>query len=168
MPNTAAQSPSVPALAVGDAAPNFAFPPSVGLPDLAAATAANQAVVVYFYPKDDTPGCTKQACGFRDNLPHFATNQAIVVGISRDSEGSHAKFIEKFALNFPLVSDHDGSICAAYGTWVEKSMYGKIYMGIERATFLVGTDGRIAAIWRKVKVDGHAEQVLAKLQQLQG
>jgi peroxiredoxin Q/BCP len=91
-----------------------------------------------------------------------------VLGISRDSEGSHAKFIEKFALNFPLVSDHDGSICAAYGTWVEKSMYGKIYMGIERATFLVGADGRIAAIWRKVKVEGHVEQVLAKLQQLQG
>ena len=151
-------------LAIGDIAPDFALPAGAGVASIAAAK--GQAVIVYFYPKDDTPGCTKEACGFQDNLPHFATSQAIVVGVSRDDAASHAKFSKKFNLTFPLAADTDGQITQAYGTWVEKSMYGKTYMGVERATFLIDANGKIAAIWRNVKVDGHVEEVLAKVQEL--
>ncbi|MBU3655794.1 MAG: peroxiredoxin [Alphaproteobacteria bacterium] len=151
-------------LAVGDNAPDFAFPANAQVPSLAAAK--GQAVIVYFYPKDDTPGCTKEACGFQDNLPHFDSSHTLVIGVSRDDEASHAKFSKKFSLTFPLAADIDGQICQAYGTWVEKSMYGKTYMGVERATFLIDPDGKIAAIWRNVKVDGHVQEVLAKARQL--
>ena len=118
-------------------------------------------VVLYFYPKDDTSGCTAEACGFRDSLPDFGKLKAQVIGVSKDSVEKHDKFKKKYGLNFPLVSDEDGKICEKYGTWVEKSLYGRKYMGIERATFLIDGNGKIAKTWRKVKVPGHAEEVLA-------
>jgi thioredoxin-dependent peroxiredoxin len=146
-------------LEVGDKAPDFTLPADgggkVSLEDLKGKT-----VVLYFYPRDDTPGCTAEACAFRDSLPDFSKVKAEVVGISRDSVASHDKFKQKFKLPFPLVSDEDGKVTEAYGTWVEKSIYGKKYMGIERATFLIDGKGVIRNIWRKVKVDGHADEVL--------
>ena len=120
---------------------------------------AGQHLVLYFYPKDDTPGCTKQACGLRDAWRDFA-GKAEVFGVSTDPVKSHAKFIEKFNLPFPLLSDPEKKIVTAYGVWVEKSMYGKKYMGTERSTFVIGPDGKIKAILRKVKPDEHAAQLL--------
>jgi thioredoxin-dependent peroxiredoxin len=119
-----------------------------------------QKLVVYFYPKDDTPGCTKEAQGFTALAADFAKAKAAIVGISKDSVKSHAKFASKYDLAVTLGSDGDGSVCEAFGVWVEKSMYGRSYLGIERATFLIGVDGKIVEIWRKVKVPGHAESVL--------
>lgn len=118
-------------------------------------------LVLYFYPKDDTPGCTSEAQAFSALLPQFAALGVAVLGVSRDSGARHAKFIAKYDLAVPLASDVDGSLCEAFGTWVEKSMYGKTYLGIERATFLIDSAGRVAGVWRKVKVAGHAEAVLA-------
>jgi peroxiredoxin Q/BCP len=123
-------------------------------------------VVLYFYPKDDTSGCTKEACGFRDAEPDFSGVKAAVIGVSRDSVASHDKFKTKHGLNFALASDEDGKVCEAYGTWVEKSMYGRKYMGIDRATFLIDGQGVIRRVWRKVKVPGHVEEVLAAAQAL--
>ncbi len=120
-----------------------------------------QKLVVYFYPKDDTPGCTNEAKAFTALMPAFETAAVTVVGVSKDSAKSHAKFIAKYDLKVKLAADTEGTACEAFGVWVEKSMYGKTYMGIERTTFLIGADGRIAQIWRKVKVPGHAESVLA-------
>jgi thioredoxin-dependent peroxiredoxin len=117
-------------------------------------------VVLYFYPKDDTSGCTAEACAFRDALPDFSKVKAEIVGVSRDSVASHDAFKRKFDLPFPLASDQDGKICRAYGVWVEKSMYGRKYMGIERATFLIDANGVVRKLWRKVKVPGHAQDVL--------
>ena len=117
-------------------------------------------LVIYFYPKDDTPGCTTEAKDFSVLAEEFAAADVTVLGVSRDTAASHAKFSKKHALAIALVSDSDGSLCGAFGVWVEKSMYGRSYMGIERATFLIAGDGRIAGIWRKVKVKGHAESVL--------
>jgi peroxiredoxin Q/BCP len=117
--------------------------------------------IIYFYPKDDTSGCTAEACGFRDNLPQF--QGANVFGVSPDSPKSHAKFVEKFHLNFTLLADTEKKLCEAAGVWVEKSMYGKKYMGVERTTFLVGEDGRIRRIWRKVRPEGHSAEVLGAL-----
>jgi len=152
-------------LNIGDKAPDFTLPVTGGgilkLSDL-----KGQPVVLYFYPKDATSGCTKEACDFRDNLSAYNKIGAKVIGISRDSIASHDKFIKKESLNFPLVSDEDGSVCSKYGTWVQKSMYGRKYMGIERTTFLIGSDGRIAAIWRKVSVPGHVQDVLESLKAL--
>ena len=111
-------------------------------------------VVLYFYPKDDTPGCTKEACGFRDMLPDFKGVDAEIIGVSKDSPAKHDKFKAKYDLPFTLASDADGSVCEAYGTWIEKSMYGKKYMGIDRATFLIDGDGVVRKVWRKVKVPG--------------
>ena len=146
-------------LEVGDKAPSFTLPADgggkVSLKDL-----KGKKVVLYFYPKDDTSGCTAEACAFRDILPDFSKVKAAIIGISRDSVASHDKFKKKFDLTFPLASDEAGKVCEAYGTWVEKSMYGKKYMGIERSTFLINEKGVIRAIWRKVKVPGHAEDVL--------
>lgn len=119
-----------------------------------------KAVILYFYPKDDTPGCTKEACGFRDSLPNFSKVKATVIGVSKDSVARHDKFKAKYDLNFPLVSDEDGKICEKYGTWIEKSLYGRKYMGIDRATFLIDGAGTVRKIWRKVKVPGHVEEVL--------
>jgi peroxiredoxin Q/BCP len=121
-----------------------------------------KAVVLYFYPKDDTPGCTTQACSLRDAWRDFA-GKAEVFGVSVDPVKSHAKFIQKHALPFPLLSDESREIVAAYGVWVEKSMYGKKYFGTERSTFVIGPDGKIKAIFRKVKPEEHAAQVLAVL-----
>ncbi len=146
-------------LKVGDKAPDFTLPTdgggSISLKELKGKT-----VVLYFYPRDDTPGCTAEACAFRDSLPDFSKVEAEVVGISRDSVASHDKFKKKFKLPFPLASDEDGNVTEAYGVWVEKSMYGKKYMGIGRATFLIDGKGVILDIWRKVKVDGHTDEVL--------
>ena len=123
-------------------------------------------VVLYFYPKDDTSGCTKEACAFRDLHPEFSDLDATVFGVSPDPVASHAKFAAKYELNFPLLADEkddEGTppLCEKYGVWQEKSMYGKKYMGVDRATFLVDAKGRVAQVWRKVKVPGHAEEVLA-------
>ena len=117
-------------------------------------------LVLYFYPKDDTSGCTKEAQDFTDLAGDFAKAGTRVVGVSRDPMKRHEKFIGKYGLKVPLVSDEDGRISEAFGTWVEKSMYGRKYMGMERATFLIGADGRIVKAWRKVKVPGHADAVL--------
>jgi peroxiredoxin Q/BCP len=149
-------------LAVGDQAPDFTLPSSTGksvkLSDL-----KGKNVVLYFYPKDDTPGCTKEACTFRDNLPRFGELDAVVLGVSKDSLDSHAGFIKKYGLNFTLLSDEDLTVNNLYGTWVEKENYGRKYWGTERSTFVVGKDGKIRKIFRKVKVDGHEKQVLEAL-----
>jgi peroxiredoxin Q/BCP len=121
-----------------------------------------QPVVLYFYPKDDTPGCTKQACGLRDGWKSIA-QKALVFGVSTDPVKSHAKFVKKYELPFPLIADEDQKIVNAYGVWVEKSMYGKTYLGTERSTFIIGKDGKIAAILEKVKPEAHLEAVLALL-----
>ena len=144
---------------IGQAAPDFNLPTDDGK-TLSLSSLKGKKVVLYFYPKDDTPGCTKESCEFRDNLPNFSGVNAQIIGISRDDTASHVKFKNKFGLNFPLVSDLDGKDCEAYGTWVEKSMYGKKYMGIERSTFLIDEKGNLQKIWRKVSVDGHAQEVL--------
>ena len=118
-------------------------------------------VVLYFYPKDDTPGCTTEACELRDAHKQIVTKHAVVLGVSPDSAKSHEKFATKFNLPFSLVPDEDHKICKAYGVWKEKSMYGRKYMGVERTTFVIGPDGIIKRIFRKVKAAGHAEEVLA-------
>jgi thioredoxin-dependent peroxiredoxin len=150
---------------VGDPAPNFTAPTDGG-GKIALSKLKGQNVILYFYPKDDTSGCTAQACGFRDSLPRFGKVDGIVVGVSRDSVASHDKFKAKYDLPFTLVSDEDGEICKAYGTWVQKSMYGRKYMGIERSTFLIDKAGKIRGAWRKVKVPGHVEEVLKAVKAL--
>ncbi len=117
-------------------------------------------VVLYFYPKDDTPGCTVEACGFRDTIKKLDQADAVVLGISPDNSQSHNKFIEKFKLPFILLSDEDKKICQDYGVWVKKSMYGREYMGVARSTFIIGKDGKLEKIYEKVKPEGHAEEVL--------
>ena len=152
-------------LEVGAKAPAFqatAFGGNYDGQTVSLADLKGKTVVLYFYPKDDTPGCTKQACGLRDAWKDFA-GKAEVFGVSIDSGKSHAKFIEKYALPFPLLSDEEKKIVGDYGVWVEKSMYGKKYFGTERSTFVIGPDGRITAIFRKVKPDEHAAQLLAVL-----
>lgn len=146
-------------LAVGDRAPAFDMPTD-GNGNLSLASLAGKTVVLYFYPKDDTSGCTKEACDFRDSLPAFAKIKAMVVGVSRDDTTSHDRFKKKHDLAFTLASDVAGKASEAYGTWVEKSMYGRKYMGMERSTFLVDGKGVIRGIWRKVKVPGHVAEVL--------
>jgi peroxiredoxin Q/BCP len=123
-------------------------------------------VVLYFYPKDDTPGCTKEACAFRDQKAKLQKLGAAVLGISVDSVESHGKFRDKYKLNFPLLVDADHKVAAKYGAWREKNMYGKKSMGIQRSTFLVDSTGKVARVWKAVKVDGHDEQVLAALGKL--
>ncbi len=123
-------------------------------------------VVLYFYPRDNTPGCTTEACDFRDNLGQFENAETVVLGISGDSLKSHEKFATKFELPFPLLSDEDHAIAEKYGVWVAKKNYGKTYMGIQRATFLINKDGKIAAVWPKVKVKGHVDEVREKLAEL--
>jgi peroxiredoxin Q/BCP len=118
-------------------------------------------LVVYFYPKDDTAGCTREALDFTALAPAFAEAGAVVVGVSKDGPEAHAKFTVKHALSVALATDSDGSVCEAFGVWVEKSLYGRKYLGIERATFLFGADGRLVKAWRKVRVAGHVESVLA-------
>lgn len=125
-----------------------------------------QAVVVYFYPKDDTPGCTKEACAFRDQHAELKKLGAVVLGLSPDDQDSHAKFVEKFELNFPLLVDTDHKVAEKYGAWREKNMYGKVSMGIQRSTFLIDAAGKIAKVWKRVQVDGHDQQVIEALQNL--
>ncbi|MEQ8653781.1 MAG: thioredoxin-dependent thiol peroxidase [Kiloniellales bacterium] len=143
----------------GKPAPEFTMATDGG-GSISLAGLKGKTVILYFYPKDDTPGCTKEACGFRDNLAAFDGADAVVIGVSKDSVAKHDKFKAKYDLPFTLASDEDGSVCEAYGTWVEKSMYGKKYMGIERATFLIDGQGVLRQEWRKVKVPGHVEAVL--------
>ncbi len=149
----------------GDKAPEV----KLDLPDGSATSVTEQAgkiLVLYFYPKDDTPGCTTEAQSFTALADDFARAGATIIGVSKDSAARHKKFIDKYGLKIALASDNDGAVCEAFGTWIEKSLYGRQYMGIDRATFLIGRDGRIAKIWRKVKVKGHAEAVLAAAQAL--
>jgi peroxiredoxin Q/BCP len=149
-------------LIVGRAAPGFSLPDQAGkmvsLSDFKGKT-----VILYFYPKDDTPGCTAEACTFRDEHTAFQQKGCVVLGVSPDNAKSHTKFIEKFNLPFPLLSDADHKICEAYNVWVEKSMYGKTYMGVERSTFVVDGSGKLKAIYRKVKPAEHIAEILAGL-----
>ena len=147
---------------VGEKAPDFTLPADDGRP-VSLNGFQGKKVVLYFYPKDDTPGCTKEACGFRDNLARVTTKGAVVLGVSRDDAKSHMKFKDKYDLNFPLLSDVDGKVTTAYGVWKKKNMYGREYFGIERTTFLIDEGGKIARIWPKVKVEGHTDEVLAAL-----
>lgn len=149
----------------GDAAPDFTLPRDGGA-TVTLSALAPQEVVLYFYPKDDTPGCTTEALDFTRLAPDFAAAGAVVVGVSKDSVKAHDKFCRKHGLGVILASDEEGDTCERYGVWVEKSMYGKTYMGIERTTFLIDGAGRIARIWPKVKVQGHAEEVLAAVRAL--
>jgi peroxiredoxin Q/BCP len=146
-------------LDVGDAAPEFSKPRDGG-GTLSLSDLKGKPTVIYFYPKDDTPGCTKEACGFRDAWSDLTDAGINVVGVSKDSVKRHDNFKTKYELPFPLVADEDGELCQAFGVWVEKNMYGKKSMGIERSTFLLDGDGVVRQVWRKVKVDGHVPKVL--------
>jgi len=149
-------------LNVGDKAPVFNLKndkdETVSLSDF-----KGKNVILYFYPKDDTPGCTTESCGFRDDTKEFLNKNAVILGASADSVESHQKFKKKYSLPFQLLSDPDRKTIKAYGVWKEKSMYGKKYMGIERSTFVIDESGKIAHVFRKVKVDGHIEEVLETL-----
>lgn len=143
---------------LGQSAPDFTLPTNGG--GTFTLSEQSKAVVLYFYPKDDTPGCTKEAIAFTEHLAEFEAAGAIVVGASKDTAAKHDKFIAKHDLAVTLVSDAEGTMCEDYGVWIEKNMYGKTYMGIERATFLIDATGVVRQIWRKVKVPGHVEAVL--------
>ncbi len=149
---------------IGKQAPEFTASADGGQ-TLALKDFLGKTVVLYFYPKDDTSGCTAEACDFRDNMERLTQAGAVVIGVSPDSVKSHDKFKEKYALNFALVSDEDHSICEQYGVWVEKSLYGRKYMGVERSTFLINAEGVLVQEWRKVKVSGHVEEIVRVLQQ---
>lgn len=150
---------------VGNTAPEVSLPrdggENVNINDL-----KPKAVVLYFYPKDDTPGCTKEALAFTAMMDEFESAGAVVLGVSKDPVKKHDKFVSKYSLSIPLLSDEDGDVCERYSTWVEKQMYGKTYMGIERSTFLIDGEGVVREIWRKVKVPGHAEAVLEAVKTL--
>jgi peroxiredoxin Q/BCP len=152
-------------LQIGDRAPEFKMPTddnsSVSLADY-----HGQSLIIYFYPKDDTPGCTKQACSFTESLSQFNNLNCAILGVSKDSVAKHQKFKTKHNLTFLLASDENTDVCERYGVWTEKSMYGKKYMGIERTTFLIDGDGVIQQIWNKVKVPGHIEEVLREVDNL--
>ncbi len=146
----------------GDVAPDFSAATSGG-GTVSLADFKGKNVILYFYPRDDTPGCTKEACGFRDGFSEFQKRGAVVLGVSTDSAAAHDKFVEKFKLPFPLLADEDKKIVNAYGVWGDKSFLGRIYQGTRRVTFLIGGDGRIKKIWPKVKPEQHAAEVLAAL-----
>ena len=158
----ASPGPSTKQMRVGQKAPAFSLPNQDGkivkLSDF-----KGKKVVLYFYPKDDTPGCTKESCAFRDGLEEIHASGAVVLGISADSVDSHKKFVKKYNLNFPLLSDEQKTVVQAYGVWKEKSLYGRKFMGIERTTFIIDEQGKLDDIFQKVKVDGHLEEVLAEL-----
>jgi len=148
---------------VGDHAPEFTLSTDQGTTVSLHDYLGKKNVVLYFYPKDDTPGCTKEACTFQEHLDHFTATDTIIVGVSPDDTASHGKFRQKYSLSFPLGADVDSSVATRYGVWGEKSMYGRTYMGVSRATFLINKHGKIAAVWPKVKVDGHSEEVQAAI-----
>lgn len=150
------------ALREGRKAPEFRLVSDDGR-EVRLADFSGRRVVLYFYPRDNTPGCTREACAFRDAAPQLADKGAVVLGVSRDSVESHRRFKEKHGLSFPLLSDPDHAVLEAYGAWGEKTLYGKRLEGALRTTVLIGPDGTIERIWPKVKVDGHADEVLAAL-----
>jgi peroxiredoxin Q/BCP len=152
-------------LEVGDKAPEFSLPTDGGGTASMKALKGRKAIL-YFYPKDDTPGCTTEACGFRDAVGDFSKADAEIIGVSKDSVVRHDKFKAKYELPFSLVADEDGALCEAYGVWQEKKNYGKTYMGIVRSTFLIDEKGRIAAAWRNLRVKGHVEKVLEEARKL--
>lgn len=149
-------------LEVGDKAPSFTLMDQMGMPRTLE-DYRGQKVVLYFYPKDDTPGCTREACSFRDHLASFDSEGTAILGVSFDDKDSHQKFIDKYGLNFTLLSDTEKEVAKKYGVYVQKNMYGKTYWGIERSTFVINKEGYISEIFRQVKVDGHTEQVLEAL-----
>lgn len=149
-------------LAAGSKAPSFSLPDENGAM-VTSASLAGKPYVIYFYPKDDTPGCTKEACDFRDNLKAFNSAKVRVLGVSPDDSKRHAKFKEKYGLNFTLLSDVDKTLIGAYGIWIKKINYGREYMGVQRSTFIVDKAGKIAKAWNGVRVPGHVEAVLAAL-----
>jgi thioredoxin-dependent peroxiredoxin len=149
----------------GDAAPDFSMPASAGR-TVSLAAMKGRPFVLYFYPKADTPGCTKEACAFESGLPDFSKLGVTIIGVSKDSMAALEKFAAKYNLTFPLASDPEGTMIEAYGAWQEKMNYGKKYMGIVRSTVLVDAAGKVAKYWPKVKVAGHAEDVLAAVQAL--
>ena len=149
----------------GEPAPNFELSDDNGNV-VSLKSLAGKPVVLYFYPKDDTPGCTKEACAFRDRKADFEALGAVVLGVSPDDEESHAGFRDKFQLNFPLLVDKDNAVAESYGAWRERNRYGKKFMGIQRSTFVIGPDGKVKKMWKAVKVDGHDEKVLEALQKL--
>jgi thioredoxin-dependent peroxiredoxin len=146
--------------AIGDLVPSFSLSTDGGS-SVSNLSLKGQRYVLYFYPKDDTPGCTKEACGFRDQLPNFDGANVRVFGVSADSEAAHGKFVKKYDLNFTLISDPARVLIEGLGVWVEKSMYGKKYMGIARATFVIDASGKVERVWDKVSVETHAAEVLA-------
>jgi peroxiredoxin Q/BCP len=150
-------------LETGQDAPDFTLPRDGG-GEVTLSALKPKSVVLYFYPKDDTSGCTKEAIGFTQHLADFEAAGAVILGVSKDSVAKHDKFRDKHELGVTLLSDAESDVCERYGTWVEKSMYGKKYMGIERATYLIDGAGKIAQIWRKVRVPGHVEAVLEAVQ----
>ena len=149
-------------LRVGSPAPSFSVQDTQG-ETVSLEQFRGRRVILYFYPKDDTPGCTREACSFRDEQARFTKANAVIVGVSRDTVASHQRFAKKFGLPFQLLSDPDAAVCKAYGVWKEKSMYGRTYWGIERTTFVIDEQGRIAAIFPKVTVDGHSDEVFQAL-----
>lgn len=151
-------------LGVGELAPEFSLRDQSGT-EVSLSQFRGKKVVVYFYPKDDTPGCTREACSFRDHLNQFQGLNAEILGVSFDDQQSHEKFVSKYGLNFTLLSDTEKEVARKYGVYVQKNMYGKTYMGIERSTFVIDTEGRIASIFRGVKVDGHTQEVLEALEE---
>ncbi len=150
---------------IGEKAPDFTLPTD-GNGAVSLAKLRGKPVVLYFYPKDDTSGCTAEACGFRDSFPDYGKTGAVVIGVSRDSVASHDRFKKKHGLPFILAADDKGEVTERYGVWVEKSMYGRKYMGIDRSTFLIDKDGVVRGVWRKVKVPGHVGEVLKAVQAL--
>lgn len=149
-------------LAVGAMAPDFSLQTDTG-ETIRLSQFAGKTVVLYFYPKDMTPGCTVEACDFRDSYARFTERNAVILGVSKDSVTDHQKFKEKYALPFPLLADVDGKVCEAFGVWQEKALYGRTYMGIARTTFVIGPDRRIVSVFEKVKVEGHSAEVQAAL-----
>jgi thioredoxin-dependent peroxiredoxin len=149
-------------LTVGMPAPEFSLPSTLGR-RVSLSEFRGKRVILYFYPKDDTPGCTMEACGFRDSFPRIESKDAIVLGVSLDDELSHERFAQKYNLPFPLLSDKDAAVSRQYGTYKEKSLYGRSFWGIERTTFVIDRDGKVEHVFRRVKVEGHAEEVMATL-----
>jgi peroxiredoxin Q/BCP len=149
----------------GQTAPDFTLPADDGR-EVKLSELRGKPVVLYFYPKDDTPGCTKEACAFRDRSGDLKATGAVVLGVSPDDVASHGEFRDKYSLNFPLLADTDHQVAERYGAWREKNMYGKKSVGIQRSTFLIGPDGTVRKVWKKVNVDGHDEEVLAALGRL--